>query len=526
MSPEDGPRLLKKPQFDDIQPSVSPLAVKAKKSNKKGKRKSNKKGKRSKTRSQANAIAIPFYEYIKADPIRLARASDRDQVTALFQDFFPHDNPLLEGFVMLTLRQRKLVRSKRYGNKVIVTYSQGEPGNFPPQDERQDARARVLQHMEVEESNKEGVSISEANGLPDIVPPKECTKFHFEISAPDDTVRLDAVTVTGPQRRAFAVENSALPLHFPNEHKVQIVFTSTGTGVYRGLFRMSFTKDDSSFVIVRRVAIKSGDKALDDILKPTSPYKKKERRVDEPPTEIVPGPRMKRKSSSQLLPHHRIPSDTRELIKVGELEHTLKKPDTDVKLYAKFWKDILWASEHQAYDDIKLYDMENASLKREGHFMVLHVLGLAEGRPSVLRGDIVNVTWNNRMYEGRVKTTRLLEILIEFDRSFHQTFNHALDKVNVRFTFSRTTFRTSHEACSKAPQSMGEYMLTPKREHWIIPYPRIVPDNLQWANPTLNVEQRAAVTRIVKGGRRPLPYVLFGPPGTGMFQIWLTKFWH
>jgi hypothetical protein len=58
------------------------------------------------------------------------------------------------------------------------------------------------------------------------------------------------------------------------------------------MFQMSFAKDDSSFVIVRRIAIKSGDKVLDDILKPTSLYKKKERRVEGPPTKIVPGPRM------------------------------------------------------------------------------------------------------------------------------------------------------------------------------------------------------------------------------------------
>jgi helicase MOV-10 len=152
----------------------------------------------------------------------------------------------------------------------------------------------------------------------------------------------------------------------------------------------------------------------------------------------------------------------------------------------------------------------------------LHVPGLAEGRPSVLRGNIVNVTWNKCMCKGLVRQTCLLEVLIELDRLFHDTFNHALDKVKLRFMFSRLTFRTSHEGCY--PKSMDEYMLIPKREHWIIHYPRIVPNNLQWENPTLNVEQRAAVMRIVKGGQRPLPYVVFGPPGTGVFHIWLRKF--
>lgn len=34
-------------------------------------------------------------------------------------------------------------------------------------------------------------------------------------------------------------------------------------------------------------------------------------------------------------------------------------------------------------------------------------------------------------------------------------------------------------------------------------------------NSKLNARQRAAVSRILIGQSRPMPYVLFGPPGTG-----------
>ena len=134
---------------------------------------------------------------------------------------------------------------------------------------------------------------------------------------------------------------------------------------------------------------------------------------------------------------------------------------------------------------------------------------------------MVHCTWKGKQYRGRVAAVELLDVLMEFHASFHRNFNVNLDRVElVRFTFSRTAFRTAHAGIIRAPKTMGPTMLMPttahvrqiRNDHRSL---RVCPPNLRWASTALNEEQKQAVQQILKATLSPMPYIIFGPPGTG-----------
>ncbi|KAK2500261.1 hypothetical protein MC885_018589 [Smutsia gigantea] len=244
--------------------------------------------------------------------------------------------------------------------------------------------------------------------------------------------------------------------------------------------------------------------------------------------------------------------------------------------YKEKFSTLLWLEEIHAEIELKEYNMSGVTLKRSGDLLVLEVPGLAESRPSLYTGD--KLVLKTQEYSGHVieyigYVTEIHEedVTLKLNPEFEQTYN--FEPMDVEFTYNRTTSRRCHFALEQATH-LGVKVLFP--EEVILQSPQVTgnwnhaqdtrndrqsttknkkavkgPKQATWErqagaqdalglaafatktrspvngmqapkaseegffNPVLNENQKLAVRRILSGDCRPLPYVLFGPPGTG-----------
>lgn len=165
-------------------------------------------------------------------------------------------------------------------------------------------------------------------------------------------------------------------------------------------------------------------------------------------------------------------------------------------------------------NDLHIYDMDDAVLDRHGIYYYLKVPGLAEKRPSVITGDSILVQRHGsdrgKWFEGRVHFVRREEVGLKFHYSFPSAERGQL--YNVRFKLNRFPLRRQHQALVTA--FTPERIFFPIRPH-IFAKPRNTPFSLYNSNLANNAPQLDAMTSIVKSSPGSVPFIVFGPPGTG-----------
>lgn len=233
----------------------------------------------------------------------------------------------------------------------------------------------------------------------------------------------------------------------------------------------------------------------------------------------------------------------------------------DIRNYGDRFHNLVYLEELALQINMHKYDMERANFIRNDDYLMLEVPDLSERRPSIILGDKLiayDPSDPNIKYEGFVHKTGARHVYLKFHQSFHERYND--EDYRVEFKSSRTNFRRYHQAVDLAVRQLGRDFLFPTQIKLKAPQINFIIDDdsqthkannyvkslrgilkknspnkvdkevtdqvenkenklptvkLQWFDKSLNMYQRRAVENILKGEARPLPYFIFGPPGTG-----------
>ncbi|XP_037939498.1 probable RNA helicase armi [Teleopsis dalmanni] len=207
------------------------------------------------------------------------------------------------------------------------------------------------------------------------------------------------------------------------------------------------------------------------------------------------------------------------------------KEELTARNYVTKFQVLLHLEEIEYFVTFRNYDMERAHFTRVGEYLSLVIENLAERRPSLVLGDTVHASnpWElgeptARTYEGSIHKVLFDRIYLKFNASFQNNYNG--EDYRLEFFFSRYGFRKQHHSIVKAVTHLGEDFLFPTR---IKTRPNAqlainlnADDDLilegkkhDWVNSKLNSIQKRAVYNILRGEAYNMPYIIFGPPGTG-----------
>ncbi|NXC40338.1 SDE3 helicase, partial [Penelope pileata] len=315
-----------------------------------------------------------------------------------------------------------------------------------------------------------------------------------------------------------ATQGQALLLHPGGVYPIQVQCLTAHNGFFRAVVVFEFsTEPGEPFSIGRSVAAVAQSQLAAE-LGPTAAYKPYQASLQRPVTVVtedgvLPDSSLKNELEKEIpLGTYAYPKSLKETIVLGpqsspdsswvKMQSRLEAP-LHAGNYQQKFELLLHLEEIQLEVDIRRYDMQDVPMERDRALLVLSVPGVAESRPSVLRGDHLFASLScergstpRLQYKGYVHGVELERVRLGFSPKLMNKFENNL-KFDVTFTFSRLPVLFPSASCCRP------LLTRPHQPGWF--------DHKLQANE----EQRCAVTHIVTGMSRPAPYLIFGPPGTG-----------
>lgn len=331
---------------------------------------------------------------------------------------------------------------------------------------------RIRKNRKELESNRNGIVISDIEWEDNMVF-RLGLRITQLVNVRNDSDIDVLCTIQGDAARSRGVileGETRVNLQSRSSHCIRISFLPTILGVTKSLLSFDFApvdfdegdSIDDAFSIVRYISIRAGDPDDYNIIKPIAPYVKKQHRRDDENKFSNPV-REKSASVGAMVPfirplgQYKIPRDFERLLskeairKIHEMygselfgrdvESEIDYPSyLTMDNYAKCLQHLWWVEESQMHVDIRTYDLVDVMLMKEGgRYFKLHIPGLAESRPSVLKGDKILICLkggrSNNKFEGIVHRTMQEHAIIDFPHSFSRVFIAGL-RVDVRLKFA------------------------------------------------------------------------------------------
>jgi helicase MOV-10 len=511
-------------------------------------------------------IASEFYaKVLKDDKVLRKQCEDRNRFTEEFTTWRENEKKkgkrsyqkASPGNILSVLRHSlKLVVTVVEGDKILWTHANDKPRSR--KEQIKDLKLRVNYDREEMEKNRFGIEIDPItfgidmdNGTAPLNTP--LTQVVPIINNSGSTIEVNVKYMAATKKGISVATHTGggcLSIANRSMESIRLDYTPTVTGVMKTFLSFDISSTTGTFdrfLLIRYITVRTGDQEDHNMLKAIAPYQKKENlerdafdkpeRIDK--KDLVhngdDSAKMFQGLDSFSIPGHirrslsdgaifnkllRLFYESKKVPQEGEIPSDLTSM-LNIRNYQDIFQHLLWVEESQMQFDIRNYDMKNVILERQGRSYRIYVPGLAESRPSVLRGDKIYVRYSSKSYEGLVERTDMEHAVILLPRRIHKDYTNGM-QVDVRFSFKRMGLRLCHDAvCTMMSQERKTFLnkvLFPEMNSLKALPPLNTTSSLQdirWFNRSLNEEQRQAVQGVIQCTFRPLPYIIFGPPGTG-----------
>jgi len=223
--------------------------------------------------------------------------------------------------------------------------------------------------------------------------------------------------------------------------------------------------------------------------------------------------------------------------------------DLSADTYASRLLPLLRVEQHLVDEDVSTYNLFMVEIKlhdASSNYFQIQVRGLAEKCPLLLRGDtiivrqVTNGVFSGIEYKTFVYGTNLRTNSVYVHLPIGALSTLVNERWNIQFKVSNNRIREMYRAVSGVQEFIGYHPRNPSTEaesdqvysprSFVFPAiqdakPKIkLPKlTLEFVDPTLNWEQKAAVESIVRNDYGTVPFIISGPPGMNYIQRWTCQ---